>query len=635
MTELPAIPYRDVREGGPVRHAIEAAEQARALRDDCLAWFPKGARHMVRVLDSITARWLMRSNSPYKFEVASIAAALQFPGVWFLNGSYEWGCTSLARDDDAPWLVRTLDWPFPGLGRHVEVARMRGPAGDFYNVTWPGFVGILTAMAPGRFSAAVNQAPLWRRTRHPWLRPYDMLANAIRTWSIRNIPPTQLLRQVFETCADFDSARRKLETTPIARPVIYTLAGAEPGECCVIERTENEHLTRFENTSAANDWLVCREFWEARIGGDQLFTAPPSEVGGNSKIRREALNAWSEPLGTARFAWVTPPVLNKYTRVATEMCAASGLLRVVGYEQNEGFDLPAQVTQAREIEAIEGGLEPHILEAALEYGATMNCKVIIHPGDHLVHYMITHSPRAIEQGFRAGIVEYFEGGRLDTEQLLRLMTSLGHSRASSVLEFASGYGRMTRHIDLPDFMVADIHEDAVDFLRGKMGVHAIQSATNPNDFDPGRTFDFIFALSLFSHLPDDAFGPWLHRLFSLLNPGGHLMFTTYGAGAADNPALGSSMPEDGSAAFHQQHTDQPDLEFLGLCDDGRHAALRQTKNRRIHARPDRLVHRKELVADTGRMGRGEAARVLTVSSHYRRAERSCRAAAARGAPRAC
>ena len=349
--ELPAIPFRDVREGGPLRHAVEAAAEARALRDDCLAWFPKHARHMVPLLDGITRRWLMRSNSPYKAEIAAIAGALGFPGVWFLNGSYEWGCTSLARDEDAPWLVRTLDWPFPGLGRHVEIARMKGPAGDFYNVTWPGFVGILTAMAPGRFSASVNQAPLWRRTQHPWLRPYDMLVNAIGTWSIRNIPPTQLLRQVFESCADFDTARRKLETAPIARPVIFTLAGVRPGECCVIERTEDEHLTRFENTSAANDWLVCREFWEARVGGDQLFTAPPNEVGGNSKIRREALDGWTGPLDTAHFAWVIPPVLNKFTRIATEMCAAQGVLRVVGYEQADGNELPRPVTRTGEIAA--------------------------------------------------------------------------------------------------------------------------------------------------------------------------------------------------------------------------------------------------------------------------------------------
>jgi hypothetical protein len=347
--ELSAIPLRDVREGGAVRHAVEAYERARSLRDECVGWLPAPAQRLLPTFDAVTRRWLRRSASPYVHEIEAIAATLGFPGIWFLNGSYEWGCTALARDDDAPWLVRTLDWPFPGLGRHVEVARMAGAAGEFYNVTWPGFVGVLTAMAPGRFAASINQAPLWRRTSRPWLRPYDMAANAVATWSLRHIPPNQLLREVFETCATFEEARRGLETTPIARPAIYTLAGCEAGERCVIERTEDDHLTRMEETSAANDWLVPRPSWEARVGGDQLFTAAPKEVGGNSRVRRAALAAWEAPFGPEGFAWVVPPVLNPFTRIAVEMCPAEGFLRVVGYEKLDGYELPQPVTLACEV----------------------------------------------------------------------------------------------------------------------------------------------------------------------------------------------------------------------------------------------------------------------------------------------
>ena len=46
-----------------------------------------------------------------------------------------------------------------GLGRHVEVARMCGSGGDFDSVTWPGYAGVLTASARGRFAACINQAP--------------------------------------------------------------------------------------------------------------------------------------------------------------------------------------------------------------------------------------------------------------------------------------------------------------------------------------------------------------------------------------------------------------------------------------------------------------------------------------------
>lgn len=272
ISAMPAIPVTDVRAGGPLQHAQECARRARALRDDCLALFPRAATPFVPTLDGVARRWLTRSRSPYVPEIAQIAASLGFPGVWFLNGSYIWGCTSLACEEaGSSWLARTLDWPFPGLGRHVEVARMQGSAGEFFSVTWPGYAGALTAMAPGRFSAAVNQAPLRRRTRHPWLRLFDFAANALNTWTIHYIPPDQLLRRAFETCRSYAEARRLLETEPVARPVIYTLAGCDPGERCVIERTEDDFVTHENNTCAANDWIVRRPNWEARIIASRMF----------------------------------------------------------------------------------------------------------------------------------------------------------------------------------------------------------------------------------------------------------------------------------------------------------------------------------------------------------------------------
>jgi hypothetical protein len=351
-TDLTSIPVVDVREGGPVRHAHEACERARALRDACLAWFPRPAHSATPLLDAITRRWLTRSCSPYVEEIAAISAELKFPGIWFLNGSYEWGCTSLGRaEDGVPWLARNLDWPFPGLGRHVEVARMAGPAGEFWSVTWPGFVGVLTATAPGRFAACMNQAPLWRRTRHPWLRLYDVALNAVSTWSLPHIPPDQLLRQTFEECRTFEDAKARLETTPIARPAIYVLIGCGKEQRCVIERTEEAYSSRADETSAANDWLVSCEPWEARVGGDLAMTCSYEEAAGRSRARREAIGAWQGSFADESFGWVTPPILNPYTRIAAELCPARGTLRVVGYERLAGAERAQPVTLMREISA--------------------------------------------------------------------------------------------------------------------------------------------------------------------------------------------------------------------------------------------------------------------------------------------
>lgn len=350
MTQLPTIPVIDIRDGGPPRHARQSAPQARGLRDACLDFFPRAALPLLPSLDRVSRRWLERSRSPYVAEIAQIAAELDFSGVWLLNASYQWACTALAAEHSgAPWLVRTLDWPFHGLGRFVTVARMRGGAGDFYNVTWPGYVGALTAMAPFRYAACVNQAPMRRRTAHRWLRPYDFAANAVAVWQTDGaMPPDQLLRQVFELCEDFAAARRMLETTPVARPVIYTLIGCAASERCVIERTETGFVTREQETSAANDWVPRRAGWEGRIGTRRFLTSSFEDAASYSQARRDSLRRWDGALEASGFDWVREPVLNPYTRLAVAMCPASGLMRAVGYDRTEAL-LPEPVTQICEI----------------------------------------------------------------------------------------------------------------------------------------------------------------------------------------------------------------------------------------------------------------------------------------------
>jgi hypothetical protein len=349
---LPVIPVVDIRDGGPPRHARQSAGEARALRDACLDFFPSAAKPLIPALDWASQRWLARSRSPYVAEIAQIAAELDFSGIWLLNASYQWGCTSRAfAQDGVPWIVRTLDWPFKGLGRHIAVTRMRGTGGEFFNVTWPGYVGALTAMAPGRFAACINQAPMRRRTLHRWLRPYDFAANGLKIWArIDDMPPDQLLRRAFEHCEDFAAARRMLETTPVARPVIYVLVGASVHERCVIERTETGFVSREQDTCAANDWAPSRPGWEGRIGTRRFLVSSFDDATNYSRARREALAQWEVSLTADRFDWVREPVLNPYTRLAVAMSPAAGILRVTGYDVADGA-LPEPVTQMCEIEA--------------------------------------------------------------------------------------------------------------------------------------------------------------------------------------------------------------------------------------------------------------------------------------------
>ena len=268
--------------------------------------------------DRASHRWLEKSDNPYLREIEAMAEALGLPGVYTLNLCFEWGCTSGAwRSDGTPFLRRVLDWPFPALGEHIVVAHQKGQAGAFFNVTWPGLSGILQAMAPGRFAAAINQAPMRRRG-----------AGFVGDWALGRIavarntalPPSHLLRQAFETAPDYAAAKAMLCTTPLAVPAIFVLCGIGNGEGCVIERSEEAFAVR----EMADGHVCATNHFESHLNdAGQGWRARPIDSRGRLVCART--------LGPATdLFWFTPPIANVNSRLALTANAANGTLMVMG-----------------------------------------------------------------------------------------------------------------------------------------------------------------------------------------------------------------------------------------------------------------------------------------------------------------
>lgn len=332
---LPPVPAIDVREGGAAAHARQRLAQAMALRAACLGWLPLGGL-LAAVADPPARWWLRRSGTPLLAEIEAIARDVGRPGIWLLHCAYAFGCTaSVDESADGPVLRRTLDWPFPGLGHLVEVARQRGPAGEFLNATWPGFAGVLTAVAPGRFAAAINQAPMRRRLPGDRLLWLDYALNALGALRRSGrVPPEHLLRAGFERCADFESLVGFLAGARLARPAIFTVAGRRPGERAVIEHDGETAVVHRSATVAANAWRTPRPGWRPRVCGS-------GEPHDNNRRRVEAM-ARPAAAGEGPLGWAMPPVLNAYTRTTIEMTPARGRVVVAGWESDRGT--PRSVT---------------------------------------------------------------------------------------------------------------------------------------------------------------------------------------------------------------------------------------------------------------------------------------------------
>ena len=325
--DLVTIPLVDLRGRTPSDLLRERSDVARALIQSAsnthgfISRF--GAKLLLPIADKACRSWLERTNNPYLPEIDAMAKVLQTPGTYALNLSYEWGCTSGAFNrDGSVTLLRVLDWPFPDLGKHVMVIRQEGKAGEFYNVGWPGLSGMLNGMAPGRFAATLNQAPM---RRHGWLLPVDWALNRRLVQKASGLPPAHLLRKIFEEARDYEEAKDMAMYTPVALPVIFILSGLQPGEGCVIERTEH---------SAAGFLLETND----RVTVTNHFTSPLAGVGKGWRPRTEdsserLLKSCSIDLSSlARndFEWLEKPIINDLSRLAVVSDASTGRLIVQG-----------------------------------------------------------------------------------------------------------------------------------------------------------------------------------------------------------------------------------------------------------------------------------------------------------------
>jgi hypothetical protein len=319
MQPFVKIPLVDLRGHTPLELLFLYRRQANILLDGVMSLIGEGpGRVVAKATDGISRRWLEKANNPYLPEITLIANTLHRPGVYALNNCLEWGCTSGAwTSSDGPILRRVLDWPFPRLGEFPVVAHYAGRAGAFFDVTWPGFCGVLQAMAPGRFAAAINQAP---RRKHVGGFLGAWVAGRFKTNARLALPPAHLLRRVFETARDYASARQMLTMTPLAVPAIFTLTGLHPSEACIIERTEDAYAVR-ELTAgrvcAANHFLSSLN--ETELG----WKARPIDSAGRLA---QAMTLTDEE----GLSWFHPPIANSNSRLVLAANAATGALTVVG-----------------------------------------------------------------------------------------------------------------------------------------------------------------------------------------------------------------------------------------------------------------------------------------------------------------
>lgn len=180
------------------------------------------------------------------------------------------------------------------------------------------------------------------------------------------------------------------------------------------------------------------------------------------------------------------------------------------------------ITQGEDIH-----LDPQVMkDVSVSLCAKYSIKAInsvVHKNDVMLAFTLfkyrANPQQAVQHYFNLGI---------ETAQRLHQIALNNKIEATEILDFGSGYGRVSRF--LPSFFidskieVSEVKTQALDFQKRHFGYNGIAHTQDVNSF-PDKEFDLILALSVFTHLPQASFQNWLSKLISTLKHGGALVFT--------------------------------------------------------------------------------------------------------------
>jgi SAM-dependent methyltransferase len=134
---------------------------------------------------------------------------------------------------------------------------------------------------------------------------------------------------------------------------------------------------------------------------------------------------------------------------------------------------------------------------------------------------------------------FMESGVRDAQAIRDIVRTNGPGvrRLGALLDFGCGCGRVLRHwAKLPDTRVhgSDFNPYMIDWCRGALPFAAftLNGVAPPLEYDD-EAFDLVYAVSVFTHLPEPLQLPWLRELARVVRPGGRLLLSLNGVQQAE------------------------------------------------------------------------------------------------------
>jgi len=130
---------------------------------------------------------------------------------------------------------------------------------------------------------------------------------------------------------------------------------------------------------------------------------------------------------------------------------------------------------------------------------------------------------------------YYNGGLNTARYIARVVADLGFHGPGTICDWGCGAGRVIRH--LPDclgdgsvrLVGTDCDADAIGWCANSFpDIGFLANDVRPPLPFPANEFDFLYGISVLTHLSAELHRQWLDELLRVVRPGGHVLLTVHG-----------------------------------------------------------------------------------------------------------